>query len=323
MNYKTVPVLSVIIPNYNHSSYLKQRIDSVLNQTFQDFELIILDDSSTDCSREIIKEYASNEKISHIILNEQNSGSTFVQWKKGFDLAQGKYIWIAESDDYADTTFLEKIVGELLKENDAVIAFSQSNIVDSNGKALSQDWDRVRLASPTNVSVFEGEEFLRARMLFNNSIYNASMVVFKKSAITAVNIEYSSLKYCGDWLFWIDICIQGKVIRYNEKLNYFRQHTEKVTPQAELKGLRFIEGKIILSHLIEILALNSTQKKVVVGRFIKSLGTSRKFESKTLKREIYKELSLFFREGKRSIWVYELDKRFNFSKLGVQKNRYR
>ena len=98
--------VSVIIPNYCHARFLNQRIDSVLNQTYSDYEVIILDDCSTDNSREIIESYRNHPKISHIVYNEKNSGSTFIQWEKGFELARGEYIWIAESDYVARSTFL-------------------------------------------------------------------------------------------------------------------------------------------------------------------------------------------------------------------------
>ena len=75
-------MVSVIIPNYNHSAFLKERIQSVLNQTYSDFELIILDDCSSDKSRDIIESFRSNPKVSHIIYNDRNSGSTFRQWNK-------------------------------------------------------------------------------------------------------------------------------------------------------------------------------------------------------------------------------------------------
>ena len=77
------PLVSVIVPNYNHAPYLRERIDSILNQTFQDFELILLDDCSPDNSREIINSYKDNPHVSHIVLNEENSGNTFVQWDLG------------------------------------------------------------------------------------------------------------------------------------------------------------------------------------------------------------------------------------------------
>ena len=69
----TTPRVSVILPNYNHARFLKERIDSILNQTFQDFELILLDDCSSDNSVEVLEEYRNNPHVSHIELNEQNA----------------------------------------------------------------------------------------------------------------------------------------------------------------------------------------------------------------------------------------------------------
>src|SRR5438034_11203510 len=86
--------VSVIIPNYNHARYLRKRIESVLTQTYQDFEVILLDDCSTDESRSIIGEYRIDPRV-RIELNEQNSGNTFKQWNKGVGLARGTYVWIA------------------------------------------------------------------------------------------------------------------------------------------------------------------------------------------------------------------------------------
>src|SRR5258708_2534765 len=95
------PTASVIIPNYNHARYLRKRIDSVVGQTYQNFELILMDDCSTDESRSILSEYVKDPRV-RIELNEKNSGSTFKQWNKGVALARGQYVWVAESDDYAD-----------------------------------------------------------------------------------------------------------------------------------------------------------------------------------------------------------------------------
>ena len=88
--------VSVIIPNYNHAKYLNQRIDSVLNQTYQNFEVIILDDCSPDNSKQVIEAYRGHPKISTIVYNEQNSGTTFKQWDKGLQLAKGEWVWIAD-----------------------------------------------------------------------------------------------------------------------------------------------------------------------------------------------------------------------------------
>ena len=119
-------MISVIIPNYNHNNYLKQRIDTVLNQTYQDFEIILLDDESKDDSKYVLELYKDHPKVSHYIINETNSGSPFGMWQKGFDLAKGDIIWIAESDDWAESNFLETLVPKFENEN-VVVSHCISN----------------------------------------------------------------------------------------------------------------------------------------------------------------------------------------------------
>src|SRR6266852_6763107 len=104
--------VSVIVPNYNHSRYIGQRIESVLNQTYPDFELLILDDMSPDNSREIIERYRQNPRV-RIEYNDRNSGNTYLQWQKGIALTSSEYIWIAESDDYADSGLLSCLIARL------------------------------------------------------------------------------------------------------------------------------------------------------------------------------------------------------------------
>src|SRR6202007_216262 len=117
-----MPKVSIVVPNYNHAKYLRQRIESVLEQTYRDFEVILLDDCSTDESRSIISEYAADPRV-RVEFNERNSGSTFKQWNKGVGLAKGKYVWIAESDDYADKMLLERLAAVLDSEARIAIAY--------------------------------------------------------------------------------------------------------------------------------------------------------------------------------------------------------
>ena len=307
------PLVSVIIPNYNHQFYLEQRIDCVLAQSFTDFEIILLDDCSTDNSRSILESYQTNQLVSHIVFNNQNSGSTFKQWDKGMQLAKGKYIWIAESDDFADTDFLLKTVSLLEKHPNAVIAFSGSQMVDENGCSINLDWDKY----PSNIatySLFDNNEFLQKQMLWKNSIYNASMALFKKECIAHIDSFFQSYKYCGDWLFWVEMARQGDVIRINQKLNYFRQHTNKVSPLAEKEGLYFLEGYSVIDRVSALLNLSSYQRSVIKGRLMKRFKKALR-DNPGLHVKIQEIHPLFFENTSFAIPIYIFDELFNISKL--------
>ena len=104
-----MPVVSVIVPNYNHAQFLPSRLDSILGQTFADFEVIYLDDASTDNSERVIAPFLEDRRI-RVIRNTVNSGSAFKQWNRGVREARGEYVWIAEADDSAEPTLLSRLV---------------------------------------------------------------------------------------------------------------------------------------------------------------------------------------------------------------------
>lgn len=249
-------MVSVIIPNYNHALYLNQRIDSVLNQTYQDIEVIILDDYSPDNSRDIIETYRNHPKVSHIIYNKTNSGSTFKQWEKGISLAKGEYIWIAESDDWADLSFLSKIIHSI-RENNSSVCFSMSRIVDQNNNFKN---NKLPIIAENMIGY---KEFLRESLLFQNSIYNASMVVFRKNIIQdQIWNEICKLKFCGDWLFWSAIIesSKGTVSEVKEYLNHFRTHGSNVSGKSEVKGLTFLEGFPISLKVAKLLKMKKSKE---------------------------------------------------------------
>ncbi len=103
------PVVSVIVPNYNHERYLEKRLDSIFSQSFRDFEVILLDDASTDNSMDVLMKYAHHADV-RIVPGETNSGSPFKQWLKGIDMATSDILWIAESDDICDPELLRTLL---------------------------------------------------------------------------------------------------------------------------------------------------------------------------------------------------------------------
>lgn len=236
-----MPRLSVIVPNYNHAPYLEQRINSILNQTYQDFELILLDDKSEDNSKEILEKYRNHEKTSQLIFNEVNSGSTFKQWAKGISHADGELIWIAESDDYAHPTFLETMVSNF--DNPKVIlSYSNSNIINENSNIVEHtDFWKERYGQGRWNSDFtnDGHSEVSQYLKFKNTIPNASAVTFRKRSIDLSFLEDINMRYSGDWFCWMYIIKQGDISYSCSKLNYFRHHDQ--TTRHEKSDKEFIQ----------------------------------------------------------------------------------
>lgn len=236
-------LVSVILPNYNHVKFLEQRLNSIINQTYQNFEVILLDDASTDNSVKILKAYANNPKVSHFIINKQNSGSPFKQWKKGVDLAKGDYIWIAESDDYCEPHFLEKIF-DFIQESDKELGLVYTQSIDINEEGHSLD-NRISWTSEFSPNIWKenfcisGNEFIKKYLKVKNVIPNASSVIFKKSLIKEeiFSKEFLAMKMCGDWWFWVFILFKTNVGFVAGSFNYFREH-ETVSRKQNSKKRR-------------------------------------------------------------------------------------
>ena len=241
MNSKT-PRVSIILPNYNHEPFLRERLDTIIAQTFADWELIILDDCSGDRSMDVIREYAAREpRITHVIANETNSGSTFRQWRKGIALASAPLIWIAESDDAAHPEFLEEDVGALDSSAGTGIVFCNSLLVDGKSEKLPLDLDCDDTAGK-GTTFHDAKDFIRKKMLVNNRLYNASAVVFHRGLYEKVTTDLTRFRLCGDWVCWAQmIAASGQVAWIHRKLNSFRQHTDKVTSQAKKNGMEMLE----------------------------------------------------------------------------------
>ncbi len=222
-------MVSVIIPNYNHAQYLHQRIESVLNQTYQDIELILLDDCSADSSRQILESYRTHPKVSHIVFNDQNSGSTFKQWKRGLELAKGDWIWIAESDDYCNTNFVESVLKEC-NNNQCDLGYAQSIPVDERG-------DEIKTLNYKTVGGgrYNGVDFLNNFLLGYNYMLNASSVILKKELLHKnLTHEVISYRLFGDWLVWIKACLISDICFVSFVENYHRCHTNTVRTKSEL-----------------------------------------------------------------------------------------
>lgn len=270
-----ITMVSVIIPNYNHSVFLKQRIDSILDQTYQNFELIILDDKSTDNSLEIIRQYSDNPHISYIIVNPENSGCVFSQWEKGFSLAKGEYIWIAESDDYAIPDFLECCVRELDSNPDCAFCYSDSYFVDENNNEVSLWIEQLRDSpAENNKIIFDGNDFIKERLIIKNGVYNASMVVFRKDCLDNITELFKSFRYCGDWVFWAEMAKNKKVIKITRYLNYFRHHKNNTSKKSAENYNDMRETIRVILHMKRLINADFRLNMYAIGyiyRYIRSI----------------------------------------------------
>lgn len=299
-------MVSIIIPNYNHAPYLKERIESILNQTYQDFEIILLDDCSTDNSREVLEHYRSNPHVSHIVLNEQNTRNTFLQWDRGVRLSRGEYLWMAESDDVAEPTFIEVLVRILEQHPEAVVAYSHSMMIDSRSQPLGYSWHSH--GSNGRTYVYQGNWFLKHRMLVYNHIYNASMAVFRRSAYYAVPPSFQQYRYCGDYLFWNYLCTMGKVIEVQQVLNRYRQHERKVSMDSQKNGGRWRDIGGILTEFSDMLHLSPLQRRCLRGRWTKRFNK----ENGHSLTDIRQEYSHLYGGSRWDICCYEVGKLLGF-----------
>jgi len=232
----THPLVSVIVPNYNYAQFLPARLDSILNQTYTNMEVILLDDCSTDDSVDILNRYAKLDKRIRVVeVNTSNSGSPFRQWEKGIRMAQGKYIWIAEADDCADLQLLEQAVEVLESNPEIVIAKTDSYLVNTEDGILERDLDRwrKRRIQEGQIDIWDGTIFVRQEQYWVNRIYNASGVVFRADAIDAHTWTALDIPNVADWLFWAEIALKGKVAEIHLRLNHFRQHDKSLTHSDE------------------------------------------------------------------------------------------
>jgi glycosyltransferase involved in cell wall biosynthesis len=260
------PIVSVIIPNYNHARFLVERIESVINQTMAEIELIILDDASTDQSREIISNYARKDKRIRFFFNAKNTGNPFLQWKKGIFEAKADIIWIAESDDYAEPCFLEELLKMYNSEQAVSVAYCQSNFVNETGDIIGNHSKNLKDLHPTlweKDFCINGKDVLSEYFPIINIIPNASAVIFSKEKALSVDWErLMKFKLAGDRFFWIHMIKNSKIAFLSQSMNYFRFSANSVRNQnyGTLGYLKEIQA-ILKNISTEVQVSTKTRKR--------------------------------------------------------------
>ena len=265
--------ISVVIPNYNYENYLEQRLDSILSQTEKISEIIILDDCSKDNSIEKIEElYRLLSPHIKIIkeYNTQNSGSAFKQWEKGFELAKGDYVWIAEADDYCEKNLLKKLSEPILKDDSIVISYSDTAFMDAEGKILNPSVkpfiDLMETKHWDKDYINDGMEELKNYSFLNCTIANVSSALIKKGDYHDYFVMSREYRQAGDWLFYVNMMTIGKIAYHSKSLNYYRIHGNNVSSLMK-KEAHMKEIKRIHKYIDELITFDKKQKNEVEKRY--------------------------------------------------------
>ncbi len=236
------PMVSIIVPNYNYGRFLEKRLSSILNQTFKDYEIIILDDASDDNSLEIIKQFSENHHV-EVLINSENSGSVFKQWYKGVKIARAEVIWIAESDDFSDPRFLEKML-PLMNDKEINLAYCASHVIDDEEKItehyyqLTGYYNNLPGGNKWKKNyICSGDTEINDGLGIINIIPNASAALIRRSSLLSINTdELYSYRCAGDWFIYLNIIRSGKIAYLSTPLNYHRRHKQSVVGRSVNKA---------------------------------------------------------------------------------------
>ena len=212
--------VSIILPVYNSEKYIKNTINSVLNQTYKDWELIIIDDASTDNSLKIINEFKIDSF--RIIKNEMNLGAALSR-NKGIKKANGRYIAFIDSDDLWNEDKLEKQIG-FMKEQDLAISFSSYYRINESGNIIG------KVEAPVSVN-FE--------YILKNVVMQVSTVIIDTYKIKKDLILMPNLKTCEDVAMYLNILKTGiNALGYQECLTKYMVRKKSLSSNKVLNTMR-------------------------------------------------------------------------------------
>jgi glycosyltransferase involved in cell wall biosynthesis len=243
----------VVLPNYNYDRYLPERIATILNQTYPLYELILLDDASDDNSMAVAEQALAGAKIDcRVVRNDVNSGSVFVQWKRGVDLARGDIVWIAEADDVSDRAFVQTVLRGF-DDPAVVLSYCESKQIDEDGRVLADNYhEYVADLGPerwTRPWVADGDEEIRRYLAVKNTIPNVSAVLMRRERLASVLREHigdiRSYGVVGDWKTYLLLLAGRRLAYFPESLNLHRRHLQGVTissfDQSQLREIEEIQ----------------------------------------------------------------------------------
>lgn len=246
-------LVSIIMPCYNSAKFVEKAIQSILNQTYQNFELIIINDFSTDGSLEIIKSFKKNDKRIIVLSNEENKGVSITR-NRGLKICSGDYIAFCDADDFWEPFKLEEQLRIFNNDTQYRLSFTNSYIVDERSNKTGETF-RQKFGFKIDRS---GKYF--NQILYTNFINTSTAILNRKNI--KLKLFNPEISIGEDWLFWLEIAKEEKMLYIDEPYSYYRVHKEMSTGKGtEKMALARIKT---LSELLKMkLDLNSREQSKI------------------------------------------------------------
>ncbi len=229
-------LVSVCIPTYNYANYLPASIESVLGQTYRNFELIIVDDHSKDNSAEIALKYAIQNKEIRFYRNDKNLGMV-ENWNRCLELAKGSYVKVMGADDILEPSCLQKSVKVLAENPNVSLLSCARTLIDKDGQPIRTS------AYSHKFQIISGEKTIKKCFFTANLIGEPTATMFrKKDAFRGFDLRYRQLT---DLEMWFHLLEKGDFAFIPEPLCRFRVH-QKQTTKANINTLTFMNDELLL-----------------------------------------------------------------------------
>ena len=215
------PLVSVIVPSYNHEAYIEECVLSIVNQTYKNIELIVIDDGSTDNSREILERL--QKQFGFVLEFQENQGVSKTLNRATRQYAKGKYITGSASDDFLVPDKVEKLVRFLEENPDYDMAFGKVYVVDEKSQIIEDLMIFEPFDEPVKLIPFE-------LLIENNRIPSSTVMISRE--IWEKCGGYNENMILEDYDLWLKVAYIGKIAYLNEYFNYYRWHWQNVSTQV-------------------------------------------------------------------------------------------
>lgn len=251
--------VSIIIPVYNVESYIVECLDSLINQTLKEIEIILIDDHSTDSSGKICDEYTAKDNRVVVIHNETNIRQGLSR-NKGIEVASGEYIGFVDPDDWVDFDFFEKLYTSA-KQNNSDIAKTERIDISTNGNRV--------IKSGLNKKITEGLK--KGTPIFLLFTYEHWSAIFKREIIIKNGVQYPDLRNAQDIIFLLGATYFSKTIcTVSGSYYYYRIHPNSISAS---KKKAFFKSKILfLSIYINFINNHKMEKEHYDLAFIRAIS---------------------------------------------------